>query len=353
MKYPELGGCDFSANLLTASSQRKGKPGRPQKIPDEMLRCARGELLFALEQRWALIGWELQQAETPADIQAALLRIQGITCRNLELFCIEYPQETTFSQLQAVRKRFEEVSSNLRKAHSNWKKCKETAELAQSALSNTRDPQKSEELLPIRQGAEAELAQAHKTLNQLQTRWGRQETALRQRGAAFAQSELIAFIRSDRYASTPLDFANAMAGLPHIHWRQSMDRCLSFQDGASNGLIYRRFQIIANVLRHPAAYAEEAIQRMNARLVEARGQDVIPLNALAEGWYFLRCAIESVFNDEHQPKEALPYRIFAEYQRRSECQSPLDNLQAKKEVITTPAFVKERRRISTPGQGAA
>jgi hypothetical protein len=205
-------------------------------------------------------------------------------------------------------------------------------------------------LLPIRQGAETALAQAHKTLNQLQTRWGRLETALRQRGAAFAQSELLDFIRSDKYASTPLSFANAMAGLPMIHWRQSMDRCLSLEGGASSGLTYRLFLVVADVLKHPAASAEEAIELMKARLIQAKGQDVIPLNTLAENWHFLRNAIESVFKAEHQPKEALPYRIFAEYQRCSECHSSLDALLARREVITTPGFVKERRRIGTPGQ---
>jgi hypothetical protein len=127
-----------------------------------------------------------------------------------------------------------------------------------------------------------------------------------------------------------------------------MDRCLSFQDGASNGITYRRFQVVSDVMKHPATNAEEAIERMKARLLQSKGQNVESLNALAENWYFLRRAIETAFQTERHPIEALPYRIFAEYQRRSERQNRLDTLQAKREVLTRPAFLKERRRIGTP-----
>jgi hypothetical protein len=83
---------------------------------------------------------------------------------------------------------------------------------------------------------------------------------------------------------------------------------------------------------------------MKARLIEAKGRDVIPLNALAENWYFLRSAIETVFKNGHPSKEALPYRIFTEYQKRSESHSVSDSWLAKKEVLASPAYVKERHR---------
>jgi len=315
-----------------------------------MLRHARNELQFALEERWAHIGWELQRALSPVDIRAALGRIQGITCGSLEAFCLEYLRETTFHRLQATRTQFEEVSGKLREAHLNWTKYKETVRLAQLALRDASDEQTREKLRPFCQETEATLAQANRTLNQLQTRQNLLESALRQREASFAQSQLLDFIRSDRYSSTPMSFANAMAGLPLIHWRQSMDRCQKLKDGATNGVVYRRFQIVADVLMRSAANAEEAIEGMNARLIQAKGRDVATLNELAENWYFLRRAIESVFQAERPPKEALPYRVFAEYQRLMGCQSPLDVLLKEKKIIETPAYVKDRKRASTLGQ---
>lgn len=340
---PELDGCDSSKFLLTPFSPAKRRAGRPQRISNEVLQCARGELLFILEESWALIGWELQNADTTADIRAAFRRIKGINCSRLEPLRQEYRRETIFSQLQAARKRLQLVSGKLRQAHSNWKRCKDAADLAQLALRQIGDRQDRKELRLICQEAETALAQTDKVMMQLKSRSILLERVVQQREAAFAQSEVLDFIRSDRYASSPLSFANAMAGLPTVHWRQSMARCLSLEDGVSHGLNYRRFQVVADVMKHPAANADEAIERMKARLLQARGRDVKPLNALAENWHFLRSAIESVFQTERLHKEALPYRVYAEFQNRLSNQGAADILLAEKESITTPAFVKERR----------
>jgi hypothetical protein len=308
-----------------------------------MLRHDRGELLFVLEENWALVGWELQQAETTLDLRKALQRIQGISCRSLEVFCLEYRRETTFPQLQAARERLLKVSGKLREAQRNWEKLKDSAEHAQLVLTMACDAQKREALRPIYEGMGIALAQAYTKFNQLQGRLMRLHNAIRRREASFAQSQLLDFIRSDRYASTPLSFANAMAGLPTIHWRQSMTRCASFKDGVPHGLTYSQFLHVNEVFKRTAAGPEEAVDRMKTHLYQAKGQDVIVLNALAENWHFLRCAIETVFQGERPPQEVLPYRIFAEYKLRFGCQSALDILLAEKEIITTPAYVKERR----------
>jgi hypothetical protein len=214
MNGPEFDGCDSSNNLLTAFSKTDRKPGRPQQITDETLRHTRDEFLFVLEQNWALVGWELQQAETASDLRAALRPIQGINCRSLELFCLEYRGETTIKQLQSGRKRFQELLFNLREAQTNREKCKKSADLAQLALSTTQGAQKCEELHAICNETEIALVQANKALDQLQSRWTRMEGELRTREAAFAQAEIMKFIQSERYASTPVNFANAMAGFP-------------------------------------------------------------------------------------------------------------------------------------------
>lgn len=348
MNNPELEGCDSPENPLTAFWPRKRKPGRPPKISNELLQQNRNELQFILEENWALIGWELQQAATPSDVREALRRIKGVRWRGLEIFSEAYRRETTFPQLEAARKRLQRLSTKVRDAQANWTKRKDSAGLGQSAFGSTFDPQKREELLPICQETEEALAQAKKTFDQLQHRWIQLERALRRREASFGQSELLDFIQSDRYTSSPLSFANAMAGLPALHWRQSMDRCLSFQDGASHGLTYRWFQVVADVMKHPAANPKEAIERIRARLLQAKGLDVKPLNALAENWHFLRCAIEAAFQGERQPEGALPYRIFAEYQRRFGCQSQMDILLAAREAITTAAYLKERSNQTQP-----
>jgi hypothetical protein len=304
-------------------------------------------------ENWALVGWELHRAETPADIRSALELIKGINCRHLDAFRREPTTATTARGLRKLRKQSAELSLQRRKAHYSWVKCKESAERARTAIRSAQGPQASEELRTIGAGLDADLEVARATLHELEIRSGAIASDIEHREAWFAQSELLRFIGSDRYASTPLNFANAMAGLPVITWRQSMERCNRFQDGASLGWNYRQFLIVADVAKHLAANPEEAIEQMKACLRQAKGADVEPCNPLAKNWYFLRCAMESVFKAEHPPKEALPYRIFAEYQRRLAHRSQTDTVLAEREVITTPAFVKERRRLCTPGQGGA
>lgn len=329
-------------SLLTAFSEPTRKPGRPPRISDEALHRNRDELLFVLAENWALIGWELQQAVTPSDFRTTLRRIQGLYCRSLELFRLEYRRATTFSQLQAARVRLKRVSDKLREAQHEWEKHKSSVEAAESALATARDAQKRKELRAIYEESEIAATQASTKLSQCQQRLTGLQGALQRREAAFAQSELLDFIQSDRYTSTPLSFANAMAGLPAIRWRQSMARCINSEKAVLHGLTYGRFRFVVDALKHRGADLEEAVEGMKARLLQAKGEDVRRLNELAENWYYLRCSIESVFQAERPPAGALPYRVFAEYQRRIASQAPPDTLLAEKEIIVTPAYLKER-----------
>ena len=261
---------------------------------------------------------------------------------------MEYRRETTFRQLEAARGRLQMVSERLRQALSNWEKCKESALLAQAALNNISDEQQIEELRPICEEAQTTLTGASSILFRLQGRFAKLDRSVQRRDASFAQSQLLEFIRSDRYPSTPLTFANAMAGLPVVRWRQSMDRCLSIKDGATHGLTYKHFLIVETVLRDSASNAEETVERMKVRLLQPKKSDAKTCNALAENWYFLRLAIEFVLQGVRPQEDEMPYRVFAEYQRRCGRQSALDVLLKEREVLITPAYLKERRDSGTP-----
>ena len=124
------------------------------------------------------------------------------------------------------------------------------------------------------------------------------------------------------------------SAVPHV---LLMARRANFKDGLPYGLTYRQFLHVNEAFKRLPAASEEAVDRMEMHLCKAKGQDIHLLSALAESWYFLRCAIETVLQGKSRSGEGLPYRIFAEYQRCFHCQSHLDILLAEKEVITTPA----------------
>ena len=66
--------------------------------------------------------------------------------------------------------------------------------------------------------------------------------------AFLAQSELLKFIRSRRYAFTPVNLANAMAGLPEMGWRQSAKRCSRHKPKHGDGAVYWLFKLIRRAL---------------------------------------------------------------------------------------------------------
>ena len=105
------------------------------------------------------------------------------------------------------------VFRELRKAQQSWERCKDSARLAQSALTIAYDAQKREALRPILEEMEIALARAYRKFSQLQLRLKGLQEAIRRREASFAQSQLLDFIRSDRYSSTPLHFANVLSYL--------------------------------------------------------------------------------------------------------------------------------------------
>jgi hypothetical protein len=127
-----------------------------------------------------------------------------------------------------------------------------------------------------------------------------------------------------------------------------MDRCTRLKDVAPCGSTYQQFLFVAAELKRSSLNPGETVERVKARLLQAKEPEVRLCNPLAERWYFLRCAIESEFTEIRPPKDEIPYRVFAEYQRRFSCQTARDVLLSEKAVLTTPVYAKYRRESATP-----
>jgi hypothetical protein len=147
---------------------------------------------------------------------------------------------------------------------------------------------------------------------------------LDQQEAYFAQSQLLGFIQSGRRRSTPLNIAMAMAGAPFLSARVSCERCSSLNALAEPGHTYRMFLAIQAVLADPPGDVRESIEQMSDYLLAPKRAQLPHIAELRRSWYFLRCAIRSNRYDGRYPRGVLPFRIFAEYQRRVERQSQSD-----------------------------
>ena len=93
------------------------------------------------------------------------------------------------------------------------------------------------------------LAEAEQRRLQLEQKQRTLEARIAEEEAGFAQQELMRFILEGRYELTPLNLANAMAGLPYMAWRQSFKRCMAWECSFANSVMYREFKIISACLR--------------------------------------------------------------------------------------------------------
>jgi hypothetical protein len=307
---------------LTRFSKSKRSRGRAVEVLDDELLNSRADLLFVLEENWARVGWELQRASTTEEIRAALCRIKGFNCSRLDLFRRGETDETTSVQFRNTRKQLQKLRTRIRKALPLSTRRKELAdwalaELNGSTLLSERDASQREF-----QSATYKLERITGFLRRIQQQAMTLTSTVERQEAYLAQTELLEFIESDRYASTPVNFANAMAGIPRISWRISSLRCAGLHKHNNPGLTYSMFEVVAAAFKSPTTDLGSAIDQMKARLLASANRHSEPHKALRSNWYFLRTAIETKWRSDLQPVESIPYRVFAEYQRLYEVQSP-------------------------------
>lgn len=311
---------------MTSFSEITKKRGRPEDIADGVLLSARDALYFILEQQWAVVGWELQQACTVADVRAALDPLKTSDYSRLEVFKRDHKTDgTTSAKLRRARLAIKDAESKWRFAYEKLEASRQSAERARVALQQVKSTPDEAEISTLCEQWERELMEATAKLRECD--WGLEalRNDLKLQEADFAQSELLKFILSERNELTPLNFANAMAGLPFIGWRQSNKRCSGHEPKSSYGFVYQRFLIVEKIVSQPTSSADEVVQKMRAHLLDKATHKDFAYEELRDYWYYLKCAIESVYAKKPH-SGAMPFRIFAEYQRRAAIRSALDLL---------------------------
>src|SRR5262249_52881370 len=138
--------------------------------------------------------------------------------------------------------------------------------------------------------------------------------------AYVAQTELLSCLRSRRYAFTPLNVVNAMAGLTYIGWSQSAKRCAKLERPFVQGFPFQLFLFIHRDLKKsPPGQLLVVLERY----LRKRPKTDYTAAELRKMWYHLSAAVHAVIQNGDHPK-AVPYRVVAEYQRRTSVRSQLD-----------------------------
>lgn len=169
--------------------------------------------------------------------------------------------------------------------------------------------------------------------------------------AYFCRVELLKFIRPNetrrkRYAHTPRNLANALAGLPDMTCGQSAKRCAKYPYKIAPGMAAQLFELLDRTWRRadsrnrksPLQLFQQAMAKLpKTRIVGVDGKRKKVENDfrrhLEENWAYLKPAIEDGVRTSTHPSD-VPYRIAAKFHERlSKPRTQADILLAQQERL--------------------
>ena len=270
-------------------TQKEGRPGRPPALDDDELFRRRDRLLGIFAAHWPIIGWNLQRARKLLHITDALRPLASLNHPSIELLLLDSskkPRPDGFLLLRQERKRryleLAEVQSRLSEENTRVMEARSTFEQAYNWFAVARDSytlarKKKKPTASFRKEREkwsrgcesiqTEVSRRERSLVQYTEKIGGIEKEIKEIEAHFAQTELLRFVLSERYVFTPLNFANAAAGLPHIGWRRSILLCWRVRCSAEPSINYLIFDTVRIILEGASpTCAEEAASEIRRQI---------------------------------------------------------------------------------------
>ncbi len=283
------------------------------------------------EGAWGEIGWELQRCKKTEDFIRIFnpLAGPGSWIRDVILiFCRPSSEPASTVALRKVRAERRALAEPIRTADESNRRAEEQLHQVNWALDQARKSSRRivKRARKKRRKETWKAAQQYRTLSNSERRL---ETRLRDLEASFARQELLRFLRSKRYALTPLNLAGAAAGLPYMGWRQSMRRSTKTPSTIANGLTYQIFKSIRYLAERASKKAENVLVtdfREGIPLLPSRYQ--LPKAELAEKWFYVERAIRQAYRAKPHPK-ALHFEITKRYLKQIQSQSQVDMVLAE------------------------
>jgi hypothetical protein len=336
------GGSIFNkvADKISGNNAERGskKPlGRPIAIDDGRLLNARDHLVFLFENSWADVGGRLRWIKKPADLLETLQVWEKDNRHNLHYL----PQTllrtsstpATPRWLTVTRGQLRELNQAVRSADDAREKCRQSLETAQRALSAQLSEGERAVVEDQISRRSQRLAEAEVERVALSNRQQEVQELLLDGEACFARTEFVRFCKSNRYRLTPLNIANALAGLPYIGWRQSAKRCKKHAAPGVDGRSMQVFKTIQRILRS-CTRRSDLVGQAERWLRAQKGTKSLGVSDLREKWYYLRWSIKTVLEASPRvPTRELPFAIAREYGRRIGRPSNVDLLFEEEERI--------------------
>jgi hypothetical protein len=333
----DMTGLNMAENMMTVEPE--GPPTRVVRrkslIDDAQLWGDRDHLVWLLEVTWVDIGPKLHAIKTADDVLAALQPWNSRSDNSPVVKTLLRPESTTASAktLTEKRRRLRELRKFAREVWERRENCRQNLALAERALTlqlSERDKTAVEER---REKRAEQFARAEAEHNVAASREAKMDQQLREAETYFARAEFARFCRSRRYRLTPLSVSNAIAGLPVMGWRQSVQRCMKSEAVGANGGAIQVFNTIKRIIdscTRKSQLAKHAAQWLKTQ----KPSKSLGVAELRKEFYYLQSAIKTVLENKPQPRRRdLPYAIAKEYRERKNHASDVDKLFAQDEAL--------------------
>ena len=328
-----------------APANEQGRLGRPPALNDDELRQRRDQLQGIFAAHWPIIGWNLQRARKPLHIADALRPLAGLNNPTIELLLsdsfkkpmpdgfllVRQECKRLYSQLAETQRAVSEANTKVIEARNALEQAHNFFAVARDSYSEARKKRKAtasflkerERWLRRCESVQIQLSKREKHLIECTEIARGIEKAIKEIQAHFAQTELLSFVLSERYAFSPQTFANAVAGLPHMGWRTSIRRCSPARCETKASINYLIFEAVKSILEgaKPAS-AEEAASEIR-RQISKRNQFGSVKDFIGEDWPGLERAVLAVWNSSIRA-DSRPYKITSLF---------LEALRAPKRVV--------------------
>lgn len=300
----------------------KPKRGRPT-IPDNFLQGARNEWAALLEETWPEIGWSLLSVESRAestidDVHEAFdpVRQQLHSLGLAEHFYRKSFEVATPRDVCKNGRQLGDLQAEIIKIQAKQDEHRRSCLEAGTALRNANPPDK-EAIQEAGRHRQEFLLHNEEDLKKLQTEHDALDRKLRDQEAYVYRSELLAFLRSGRYAVNPNNLANALAGLPLMKWRQSFLRCSSMPHNLPRSA-YSIFEVLAEIWgRRSKEFEELPLEFFRAELLKlSKTKSGYTRQFLYENWRDLRLAIEECWRSKY-PSGQIPFVLASTFLRNA------------------------------------
>lgn len=314
---------DTRLENFAPSAKTRPRLGHPTFLSDGDLWHRRDNALGHFEIEWPEWGWDLRRARTAADLNKIFAATEH-TSLSEQFRRFRLNSSVPFDDLDLNRKKRKALSARIR---DSYEAMREIADLKGRIDGAAQDINSAD-------GIELEIAHQRFTRDweyrrveyeRLSAEDEELRNHIEMQEAAFAQSELLRFVREKKYAWNPVNLADAVAGLGYMSYRQSISRCRRKKCKDSSCLQYEVFRAIAYLCegRRP----QQLLGELRERVLDLPRRFASAERELRRDFYFLRIAVDDSVRCNHRASQ-FAYAVARKFSRSTRSMSVLDQVRA-------------------------